>query len=204
MVGAVRFELTTSCTPSKKQGVFVIAHNYLSSNLPANQITALPALLQAFSGVYGQLAVEKAVSGCVRIWAVSELCHCRILCRGCVTKPVQPIKARPAMSGDVRQASWRVSASWPQLVGDGDGATGGDRAMGKGISFAGQPSPPRGHPAPATTARRVPRARAVFREWAAGRLKSEIRAGWLTQRPQQILRMHRMHRRKIGFVEGQQ
>jgi hypothetical protein len=72
------------------------------------------ALLQAFFSICGQLAVEKAVSGGVRIWGCVSAVSCLILCRGCV-KAVQPVKRAPCEAtrreaGIV--ASVRVAVFW--------------------------------------------------------------------------------------------
>ena len=66
--------------------------------------------MQAFFGIFGQLAVENAVSGCVRLLAVSALCHSRILCQGCVSLS-GPIKARPVPASARQRLNTGIVAS---------------------------------------------------------------------------------------------
>lgn len=60
--------------------------------MTTQETTAIPALLQDFFRICGQLAVEKVVSVGVRLWGCVSAVSGLILCRGCVPKAVQPVK----------------------------------------------------------------------------------------------------------------
>ena len=100
MVGAVRFELTTSCTRNKYLGGLLVAHSCIIVRCHALAYTRDALCLQALYGILVQIVEEEDVSGCVRKPGCVRLCLARKQGEFCVSlcqrKPGARLAARRA------------------------------------------------------------------------------------------------------------